>query len=224
MQTCSFHLSAIALFLIAISSLSAHACFRNSRQLSALSERILKHHGNQREKQQALVRAFKDSIPLLDKSLKPDVLQRIVGAVSIKNPFQGIEKNKKIIYHAIEEFHAVPGFLILISRILDGAISRNTANFSGALGELKAAVEKKKQRTKIIAFNERVIDDADGRTLTEIDLLTQDENGAQTWQEIKTRNKLRKKDPEILYIQRKKQRDLARKAGAKHTFELHCNG
>ncbi len=68
----------------------AQACYHNPRELSALSERILKHHGNQRERQQKLVQAFKDSIPLLNKPLKPDVLQRIVGAVSIKNPFQGI--------------------------------------------------------------------------------------------------------------------------------------
>ena len=194
----------IIFFITFLVSMPAQACYHNPRQLSALSERILKHHGNQRERQQKLVQAFKDSIPLLNKPLKPDdSTKNCRSRFNKKSISRDKEKNEKIINHAIEEFHAIPGFLIVISRILDGAISRNTANFSGALGELQAAVEKKKQQKTIIAFNERIIDDADGRKLTEIDLVMQDENGTITWQEIKTRNKLRKDDPKILTVKRK---------------------
>jgi len=60
-----------------------------------------------------------------------------------------------------------------------------------------------------------------GQMLTEIDLVTQDEEGTITWEEIKTRKKLRKNDHTIINAQNNKQRNLARRAHVAHTLSIN---
>lgn len=196
-------------------SISSHACYRTSRQLSNLANQITKHHGNQCKKQKALLDAFKQSITTSVKPIKPDALHSIVAAVAHNNKFKKLEHNKKIITTAIDELHKVDGFPTVLSRLLNGAWIGNSGNFSGALGELKAAIEQKKQQKTIIALGKEFMD-SNGRTITEIDIETEDAYGNKSWHEVKSRNKLRQRDEQACQKQFATQKKLAEEHGIKN--------
>lgn len=200
-------------------SITSQACYRTPRQLCRLADHINKHHGNPFPKQKALVAAFKQSISPSNRQFKPEVLQTIVTAVARNTNFKNLEKNKNTINIAIHELYEVPGFLGALARLLDSANSKNAANFTGTLGELQFAIEKKKQNKTILALGEKITA-PNGRTLTEIDVITQDEDGTITWQEVKTRSKMRKYNPEIFNAQRKKQEELAKEAHVKYQMKI----
>lgn len=192
------------------------------RQIGRLADTIQKTNGNLRIKQQALARAFKQSITQPETKFKPIVLQKVVTAASRNSRFKQLELQKNCIDQAIDEFHTVPGFLTLFSRLIHSIVWHNTANFNGAMAEVKAAIEKSKQQKIILAFG-KPIKNEHGQTLTEIDLITQDEQGNVAWEEIKTRTKLRKNDHIIINAQKNKQRDLALRAHVKHTLSIQIS-
>lgn len=190
-----------------------------ARNLSRLADTIHKTNGNHSHKQQALAQAFKNSISHSKTEFKPVVLHKIITAVAHKTRFNDLIVKKTSLENAIDQFHATPGFLNVLQRLVTGITNNNSANVNGAIAEVNAALEKTKQQKVIMCFG-KIIKNREGKTITEIDLISQDLHGSVEWAEIKTRNKLRDDDPLRINTQNSKQREIARQAGAKYTLTI----
>jgi len=139
-------------FIASLISCSQLSGLYHPRQLGRLADTINKSNGNLIHKQQALATTFKNTITNSKATFKPIILQKVVTAAARNSRLKYCEIQKKCIENAIDEFHGTPGFLTLLHRLVTGIVWHNTANFNGAMAEVCAALEKRKQQKIILAL------------------------------------------------------------------------
>jgi hypothetical protein len=163
----------------------------NRAQINVGNQHI---HQNQRE----LLSTFKQNIQ--ESKNKKLELYSITTAIAHGTKFKPFLKAQKTIKESIEEFHNIPGYTRVFTRIIEGAIKNNSSDFNGAMAEIQLALSILYQNKKILEFNKVITQN--GKPVTEIDIETEDQNG-KTWYEVKVRKRLHRHTTHI-----KKQQDI----------------
>ena len=187
--------ASIFIFAIGYFSFSFSSYYRTPRQLNRMAIRVGRQHNKIRQNQQKLLRALKESA--FDLKAKPGTLHSIATAIGNKTRFKPFLKEQKTIEQSIDNFHKIPGFLSVFSRLFEGAVYHDKANFNGAIAELQVALSKSKEGKKITEFNRIIRDSVNNKTITEIDIITEDNEGHEQWHEVKSSNRAEKNNQRI---------------------------
>lgn len=192
-------------------SLSFSGYYRSSRSLTRLAVEVGRQHNNIRLNQQKLLHAFKETL-IESKPVKPDTLHSIASAIGNKTKYKPYLKNQKIIKQSIDQFDQTTNFPWVLLRALEGTVNNDSAHFNGAMAQIKVALDKVHENKTVLEFN-KLITDGQGKPLTEIDIITEDNDGQKAWHEVKSRNRIRSRDKTDFAHQQRIQKEQAKVHG-----------
>ncbi len=190
-----------------------------SKELAKLAERIFNRRYSHPERaQQQLYEYLKESDA---KGLKPDTLSLVISALAHTGTAPSLSSNQDIIVKSVDTFYGIPGYDLLLKKLLASGMKNNETEFKGTLYELETALKiTTAHHEKILAFQQIVALNGMRR---EIDIMTN-----KRWLECKSWEQWEYRRLPGLHKQVLDQKALTQEYNATHdekiTFEVVCKG